>query len=720
MKLGPLDLPSLPAPRLRLAAFRRRLVFHGAFLLLAAATVVLAVTLLAEERQRSRDRYEAAFRQRLNNMSAQLRHPTGQLALLNADAPFSVDDGISPVVLPFAGLDFGDPFKARQAVEMSGCAVQWPDGQQLCVAVGRRAYAGAFVYAVADLMLPPAVARTRGQTDLAHVSRARIDVTLEGEHMQWMAPFEAGRGVRFDETSRGIRGRLTGFAADSDTLDRLARPERDFGGWLWQDSVCADPNASLPACDRRSLVSVRLPVDAWRDQVYRSRGKQWPPENLYAMRVRLRWMGTAGAPDDVIFDSQNTDALRPFALAQLGEALLKGEQLRIDRLVGERAQTISTIGAPEAPTESASRWIRRLVRRLPLDEGRPTDNALRAEEEVITPAGRYALSLSGDLGTVDEQVSASATRMSGYVGAMLAAIALTWLLIEVGLMRRITSLTRRAAALRYNMQDPQVDRRLGALDVSDLGGRDELGILANTLATLLERVKEGVRREHIRAEQERDMWHAVGHEIMSPLQSLMVLHGDASDPSHRYVQRMQQAVRVLYGTASPSDAISAAPLELQALDLAAFLSSVANHAPDAGIGQVVYEGPGEGVWVTADEHSLEDVIAHVLRNADRYRHQDTLIHIGLGTDGKLASVMIRNQGPAIAEEQLDRIFEYGVSDQNAAAFSAQASAAAERRGQGLYVARTYLAKMGGSIRAENRDDGVQFCLELPLRPPARE
>ena len=60
-------------------------------------------------------------------------------------------------------------------------------------------------------------------------------------------------------------------------------------------------------------------------------------------------------------------------------------------------------------------------------------------------------------------------------------------------------------------------------------------------------------REQLRAQQERDMWHAVGHEIMSPLQSLMVLYGP-DDPGHRYVQRMQQAIHVLYGTASPAEA----------------------------------------------------------------------------------------------------------------------------------------------------------------------
>jgi hypothetical protein len=63
-------------------------------------------------------------------------------------------------------------------------------------------------------------------------------------------------------------------------------------------------------------------------------------------------------------------------------------------------------------------------------------------------------------------------------------------------------------------------------------------------------------RERIRAEQEKELWHAVGHEIKSPLQSLLAIHGNPEDPSHRYISRMQQAVRVLYSSASPSEAQS--------------------------------------------------------------------------------------------------------------------------------------------------------------------
>ncbi|MDP2771500.1 MAG: HAMP domain-containing sensor histidine kinase, partial [Giesbergeria sp.] len=299
-----------------------------------------------------------------------------------------------------------------------------------------------------------------------------------------------------------------------------------------------------------------------------------------------------------------------------------------------------------------------------------------------------------------------ATRMSWYLGAMLAAIALAWLLVEVGLLRRVTALTRRAAAVSYNVQPGHTGPRLGDLDVSDLRGPDELGILAGGLADLLQRVKDDIQREQLRAQQERDMWHAVGHEIMSPLQSLMVLHSDPQDPGRRYVQRMQQAVHVLYGTASPAEALQAADLPQGRLDLDAFLRHVAANAHFADIADVAYEADTGPVIVRADEFALEDVVTHILRNADRYRPAGTSIRLTLTASASTASATLHNQGSTIADDLLERIFELGVSDPGLPAVPGDG----EHRGQGLFVARTYMAKMGGAISAHNTADGVAFTL----------
>ena len=42
--------------------------------------------------------------------------------------------------------------------------------------------------------------------------------------------------------------------------------------------------------------------------------------------------------------------------------------------------------------------------------------------------------------------------------------------------------------------------------------------------------------------------------------------------------------------------------------------------------------------VRADEHSLEDVVTHVLRNADRYRPAGTLVTLALSGAGEVMVV----------------------------------------------------------------------------------
>jgi signal transduction histidine kinase len=322
---------------------------------------------------------------------------------------------------------------------------------------------------------------------------------------------------------------------------------------------------------------------------------------------------------------------------------------------------------------------------------------------IATPTGRYELMLSGDVRAVNRSLAEVTTRLSWFVAAMLAAIVLTWLAIEVRIIRRITLLTRGAAGVSMGVRG---NLDLESIDVPDLRGSDELGVLARALKDLLQRVNDDVKRERIRAEQEKDTWHAVGHEIMSPLQSLMVLHGSGSDPSHRYISRMQQAVKVLYGSASPSEAFAATTLTPLALDLEAFLADAAANAAFIGVGDVHFEGSGAALWVRADAHPLEDVVSHVLRNADRHRVAGTPIRISLHADAAEAVFDIDNDGAAIDASLIDRIFEYGVSGDTSNAESGH-------RGQGLFVVRTYMAKMGGTVMAINIAGGVRFRLVLP-------
>ena len=84
-----------------------------------------------------------------------------------------------------------------------------------------------------------------------------------------------------------------------------------------------------------------------------------------------------------------------------------------------------------------------------------------------------------------------------------------------------------------------------------------------------------------------------------------------------------------------SEAIEAAYLELEGVNVVSFLAMVAENAHFAGIGGVCFvPTPGmHDLQVRADDFSLEDVLTHVLRNAARHRKDDTPITLSLSTGG---------------------------------------------------------------------------------------
>ena len=682
-----------------LASFRQRILLRSVFALLAIATLAMALALLQEEKQLSYRNYQASFKKTQAQVSSRLHHPAGQLALLNPGSANVSVTPLHPYVLPYAAIDFDDPNKVQQAVETTGCLVQYKQFGAVCVAVGNNPWAGGFIYIAGRFASGDLVGRTSGERDLRGVHRVRVTLDMRGTQSRWIAPFERSEsaGASFAPAASGIRGRLTGFVETGETL-ALTKPVRDFRGWIWQSSPCLATEASPTgiACEKSSFFSIRLPVDVFRDALFQQPRPVWPPADLDKTLVRIEVF----APDNAtpIFDSNADGATPPFSLNDLRALLLPGESLRVKK-VGAK-DDVAKLGALTDEAAPTSPWIDRLIRRLPV-EG--FDTVLESRDSVSTALGNYEVTLTGDVRSVNRALAAVATRVSWFVGAMLLAIGTAWLVVEAGIIRRIAELTKRARSVSADVKgaDGVVN-----FNVADLRSKDELGILASCLHDLLNRVNEDVKREHLRAERERDTWHAVGHEIMSPLQSMMVLHGREGDPSARYIHRMQQAIRVLYGSASPSEAFESTKLRLDVLDLREFLGHVADNAQSAGIANVQFVANADSASVRADEYSLEDVLTHILTNADRHRSKGSTITITLDANAAGSKVRVRNIGNAIPNELFDKIFEYGVSDPKAENTSAT-------RGQGLFVAKTYMAKMGGTVTAINEIDGVSFELVFP-------
>lgn len=689
-----------------LASFRLRILFRTAFLVLILTIAALAMAVLQGEKQRAWRNYQSVLAKTKEQIVARLRHPSGQLALINPDRRRDDSGVVHPVLLPFSAIDFDDRNKAWNAVEMADCLIRYPHFGSLCVGIGNNPWVGGFVYAAGTFASGPLVAHEIGDRYLDGAHRMLVSVRLRGLEYRWIAPFEAlpsRRGARVD----GVNGRFTGYVELKEGRDYDKRfPEKEFRGWLWQESRCTDAQQDgNQDCERRSFFSLRLPVVELIADLLRTRKAPWPPPDLndIAVEIFLLPPGEDKSRQDALFDSAAKGSIPPFSLHDLGALLQEGESLRILR--GDKEEFL--IRGREGMEERVSPLLTRLIRKLPVvAPGGENASVARSElEDVVTTSlGDYRILLHGDTErVVNETLSATATRLAWFVGAVMVAIVLVWLVIEIGMIRRIALFTRRARQFSPWHEESE----FLAFDFSDLAGSDELGILAGRLDWLLARVREDASRERIRVAQEKEQWHAVGHEIMSPLQSLLALHGNSEDPDYRYLARMQQAIRVLYGNASPSEAFQSSAVALKTLDLNGFLANIADNASHIGVDHVVYVPSKTPVPVYADEYALEDVIGHLLKNADRHRTPATPITLTLdpdaGTEPGSISMKVRNIGPRIAAEWLDQIFEYG--------FSGSAGGDGHR-GQGLFVAKTYMAKMGGTIRAVNEADGVSFCLSL--------
>jgi signal transduction histidine kinase len=690
--------------------FGLRAFFRAAFLLLALAVIALALTVLIGEKQRRYADYAVSLSKTHQQILARLRHPSGQLALLNPDVLQRDPTPLRPILLPYGALDFDDRLKARQAVENAGCQTQYPDGSSLCVAIGNNPYAGGFVYLVGSFSLPELTPLPQMEFDVTKAHRALVTVTTKGQTVQWIAPFQyLLDGTSTDPNRPGLRGRLTAYNAD-EPITSGTKSIRDFRAWLWQEG-------SIESGLRRTSISIRLPIELWREEIFAKKITVWPPADVAQMTVRLQFL----APGDaVLFDSNQAGGSLPFSWNEIADVLDAGETLSIARVDKNRAKPLVVLkgkDSQETP-KVIPVWVDRLITSLPLlavnTLTKPSEPGSLARKQILqTSVGQYDVELSAQSQAIDRELAAVTSRVSWYLFAILGAIALTWLALELRIIRRVTTLTARAAQVSKKISEQS---EITALEIEDLKGRDELGSLSSSLQTLLARVKEDVHRAQLRAQQERDTWQAVGHEIMSPLQSLMVLHKAPNDPSARYIERMQQAIKVLYGSASPTEAFSAATPVLGLVELNQFLSVLCESAAELGLAPILFNKASQKVMVRADEYWLEDVMGHLLANADRHRTPNTPIVIGLSLASNQVKISVSNTGPSIPVDLVEKIFEYGVSQRalidvvHATSQTVEATKASREnlRGQGLFVVRTYLSKMGASVIATNTADGVRF------------
>jgi two-component system sensor histidine kinase BaeS len=222
-------------------------------------------------------------------------------------------------------------------------------------------------------------------------------------------------------------------------------------------------------------------------------------------------------------------------------------------------------------------------------------------------------------------------------------------------------------------------------------------------------------------EQERQFLLTVSHELRTPLTSIRgyadaVVDGAAQDPAEAAVvigteaKRLERLVQDLLDLARlDADRFS---LDLHVVDAADIARQVVEgfrpRAADLGLDlSMAISGPA---WVLADPDRLAQVLANLLENASAFAR--TRIEVGVGESDGVPVAWVTDDGPGIAPDQLDKIFErHFVSD--------RVRGRRKGSGLGLAIVAELATAMGGAVRAQSPVDargGTRLVVRLRPTP----
>jgi signal transduction histidine kinase len=275
---------------------------------------------------------------------------------------------------------------------------------------------------------------------------------------------------------------------------------------------------------------------------------------------------------------------------------------------------------------------------------------------------------------------------------------------------------RRITATAQDISATDLSRRI-ALD----GPRDELRNLSDTVDDMLGRLESAFVAQ-------RQLVDDASHELRNPLAVIQanvdaVLAHDDTPPEDRAqataivsraIQRMTRLVEDLLASARRSS-----PAFVDAdVDLAAIAGEAAEEyellAADREIHLVRRLSPGP--IAAGDASALRRAVDNLLSNAVRLARGGSELVLAVGSRNGWAWIAVRDEGPGIAEEDADRVFDRFFRSGQRQPPSTVPSSGQRRAGLGLAIVRQIVESHGGSVALHSEVGvGSTFILWLPER-----
>ncbi len=254
-------------------------------------------------------------------------------------------------------------------------------------------------------------------------------------------------------------------------------------------------------------------------------------------------------------------------------------------------------------------------------------------------------------------------------------------------------------------------------EVFDEGRRDEIGTLARTLNSMLQRLRKAF-------ESQQRFISDASHELKTPISILRARwEKELNNPALPLVfrKRLAKDVEILSRMASMIEDLlilsrterKEKSLKKEELSLSQVLQQLVEEMrPLAEAkGQELVLHKGEDTVLLADRNLLYRLFLNIVKNAIEYTPEGGRIEISSGRKGNYAFVRVTDTGIGIPEEDLPRIFErfYRVERSRSKEFGGS--------GLGLAIAKWIAEAHNGWIDVKSKlGSGSSFTVYLPLQP----
>jgi PAS domain S-box-containing protein len=179
------------------------------------------------------------------------------------------------------------------------------------------------------------------------------------------------------------------------------------------------------------------------------------------------------------------------------------------------------------------------------------------------------------------------------------------------------------------------------------------------------------------------------------------------DIAYRNTQRMMRLVNDLQETSALSLGITRmVPEDLNLNDVIREAIESSQSKAFESESRVVFAASLPGAMVRGDRDRLIQVFTNLFSNALRFSPPGKPVAVSISQDEKKYEVQIKDQGPGIAEEIREQLFEGMVRGDR--------RRTKQNSGLGLYICRLILDAMSGSISFETQEGyGTTFFVSLP-------